>query len=50
MRIFDFKQVNYLLKFGCEAIGAGYGKQDGKPYVLFDSNEHFQKIFKAYRA
>lgn len=49
MKIFDMKQADWLIKEGCIVIGSGLGKQDGKSYILFQSDEHFQACFKRYR-
>ena len=49
MKIFDFKQADWLIKQGCRVIGAGKGQRDGQKYILFDSDDHFKSMFKKYK-
>ena len=49
MRIFNFKQANYLFQNGCKIINMGYGQKDGKPYVKFVSNSLFEEKMKEWQ-
>lgn len=48
MKIFDMFESDWLYKEGCNLIGMGYGKTDGKAYCLFESNDLFKYKLKEW--
>lgn len=48
MKIFDMFESDWLYKSGCTPVGFGYGKKDGKAYVLFNADEHFRVKLKEW--
>lgn len=41
-------ESDWLYKEGCNLIGMGYGKTDGKAYCLFESNDLFKYKLKEW--
>lgn len=42
MRIFNFRQANFLYQNGAIIENLGYSYETGKPYVRFKSDETFK--------
>ena len=49
MRIFNFKQANFLFREGCEIINFGYAIETGNPYVRFVANDLFHQKMKEWQ-
>lgn len=49
MRIFNFKQANFLFKEGCTIINMGYSVETGNPYVRFLADELFHQKMKEWQ-
>lgn len=41
LKIFNFKQANFLIRNGCKVHSVGHGEIDKKPYVKFVINNEF---------
>ena len=49
VRIFNFKQANYLFQNGCKIQNCGYSDRDGAPYIRFIADELFQKKMRDWQ-
>lgn len=48
MKIFNFRQSDYLISKGCNVKSCGYGK-DKKPYIDFLSDDLFKECMKKWQ-
>ena len=49
MKIVNIRQANFLLIEGCKATTTGYGKKDGKVYIMFQVDEKFNDAMKKWQ-